>query len=801
MFPPLPRPVRLFAAACAASLPGLTFAQQPAAEPVERFDVVVYGGNAAGVMAAVQVRRMGRTVVLVEPGPKVGGLTTSGLGATDIGRPHAIGGLARRFYRMVYLHYKDPAAWKYETRDGYLPKHEDAIYEELGLQFFFEPTVAEQLLLGLLAEHQVPVGLNERLDRSPGGVRKEGSRITAIRLESGVWLEAGMFIDTTYEGDLMAAAGVSYVVGREANAEFGETLNGIRAYPPARTAHIDPWLVPGDPTSGPLPGVLPAAPGPDGAADHRVQAYNYRVPLTDVPENRIPFSKPEGYDPMRHELLARHLQGQPRQTIGRSLFKLTPMPNRKTDSNNQGMFSTDYVGRSYTWAEATYAERAELAREHKAYVQGHFWFLVSDPRVPEPIRRAVAQWGWPRDEFVEHGNFPWQVYVREARRMRGYYVITEHDCRGERVAEDSIGLAAYAMDSHQVSRFVDEEGRLRLEGPFWQTVPPYPVSLRAITPRNAEATNLLVPVCVSATHAAFGSLRMEPVFMILAQSAATAAVLALEHGVPVQDVPYPALRERLEADGQLLTTAAAQAMRKPRAAPVAATPQLGAALAALRERGLIGDEPDWTTNTRTGRTLDGALLAGAVLRAARIIQPRPEVTNVREALAVLVAARVIDNDAYWRERLPNGRDGRGDYAGALLQRLANAPAIRQAPVLGPGDSRPQLAPFVPEFLATLLAHGVIDETASWQRDARRGRRIESAALTEVVLRSARALAGEPGLTDPMVALERLQAAGIIEDDTYWRVRIEGGRPSQGEFVASLLEKVAAHPALATAARP
>lgn len=664
-----------------------------AAEAVERFDVVVYGGNAAGVMAAVQVSRLGRSVLLVEPAAHVGGLTSSGLGATDIGRPHTIGGLARSFYRKLYDHYQQPEAWKYETRVEYVVKHEDAVPESLGLHFFLEPSVAESIFLDLLREHQVPVALNERLDRSPGGVRKEGARLAAIRLESGVWLEAGVFIDTTYEGDLMAAAGVSYFVGREANSEFDESLNGVRAYREDRTAHVDPWRIKGDRNSGPLPGVLPSVPGPDGSADHRVQAFTYRVTLTDVPENRIPFSEPVGYDPMRHELLARHLQAKPRQTLGSSLFKLTPMPNRKTDSNNQGMFSTDYVGGSYTWAEASYAERAAIADEHRAYVQGHFWFLVSDPRVPAAVKQAVARWGWPKDEFTAHGHFPWQLYVREARRLRSDYIITEHDCLGERVAEDSIGLASYAMDSHQVSRYIDDQGRLRLEGPFWKTVPPYPVSYRAITPQAAEATNLLVPVCLSATHAAYGSLRMEPVFMMLAQSAATAAVLALDGGVNVQDVPYAALRDRLVADGQILTTAAAAANRptptaRPASsapvapvAPVAVTPARAETIAVLRTRGLIGHETAWTTHTRSGQVLSGALLAEAVLKCARLLQPDGEVDDVSTALDVLLATRVIGNDAYWRERLPTGRPCRGDYAGALLDKLAAHPAIQAAPGL------------------------------------------------------------------------------------------------------------------------
>ena len=360
-----------------------------------------------------------------------------------------------------------------------------------------------------------------------------------------------MFIDATYEGDLMAKAGLSYTVGREANAKYGETLNGVQTA--QATKHqfmkpVDPFVKPGDPASGLLPGIYAGGPGRDGEADHRVQAYNFRMCLTDAPENRIPFPKPAGYDPLRYELLLRYIQAG----VWDAFCSNLAMPNRKSDCNNCGAFSTDNIGMNYDYPEGDYATREKIFAEHVLYQQGLMWFLANDSRVPAKIRDEIGRWGLCKDEFQETGGWPHQLYVREARRMVGVYVMTQHNCQGEKIAGDSVGLAAYTMDSHNTQRYVKDgkainEGDVQVGG-----FPPYPICYGALVPEAKECTNLLVPVCLSATHIAYGSIRMEPVFMVLGQSAATAAALAIDGGVAVQRVEYKTLREQLVADKQVL---------------------------------------------------------------------------------------------------------------------------------------------------------------------------------------------------------------------------------------------------------
>ena len=534
--------------------PGISRAAESAPRVASEFDVVIYGGNAAGVIAAIQVARMGGTAVLLEPGPALGGLTTGGLGATDVGDPDYVGGLAHEFYRRIHRHYSAPAAWQSETRAAFVPRHPLAVSDARGLHWFFEPHVASRVLHAMLAESGVTHHLGARLDRARG-VRRAGDRIVSLTLLDGRTFRGRTFIDTTYEGDLMAAAGVSFTVGREANRQYGETLNGIRTLPPERSAGIDPYVRPGDPRSGLLPRVAPHAPGPEGEAHPDVQAYNFRVCLTDQPANRVPIARPATYDPLDYELILRLIQGENIRP-GPHLFTLTPMPNRKTDTNNRNLFSTDYVGRSTPWIEASYAEREALRREHRDYTLGFFWFLAHDPRVPEPIRRETARWGLARDEFAATDHFPFQLYVREARRLLGEYVVTEHDCRRKTTVPDPVAHASYAMDSHVVGYYADAQGRLRIEGHFLENIRAFPISFRALLPRRTEVANLLVPVCLSATHAAYGSIRMEPVFMMLGQSAATAAMLALQSRTTLHDLPYAALRRRLEADGQILAAPA-----------------------------------------------------------------------------------------------------------------------------------------------------------------------------------------------------------------------------------------------------
>ncbi len=495
------------------------------------YDVVVYGGTSAGVMAAVQAKRDGLSAVIVCPDTHLGGLTSGGLGATDSGEKSVIGGLSRDFYERLGEHYGlDGAAWA------------------------FEPHVAEQLFERFVAEHGIPVYRDRWLDRERG-VAMDGRRIMSVRMLDGSAFYGRVFIDATYEGDLMAAAGVSYTVGREANAVYGETLNGVAIHEDRYhqfEAPVDPYVVPGDPASGLLPGVSADPPGEDGQGDHRIQAYCFRMCLTDVPENRVPFPRPAGYDPARYELLLRTIRaGANRHWAG--YFSTHRMPNSKTDSNNAGPYSTDHIGANYAYPEGSYAERAAIIEDHKRYQQGLMYFLANDPRVPEELRASTARWGLPRDEFVNHGHWPHQLYIREARRMVGLFVVTERHVRRELPTPRPVGMGSYNMDSHHVQRYVTAEGHARNEGDV-QVSPggPYPIDYGAIVPARGECENLLVPVCVSASHIAFGSIRMEPVFMILGQSAAQAARIAITDGVAVQDVDYARLEAGMRAAGQVL---------------------------------------------------------------------------------------------------------------------------------------------------------------------------------------------------------------------------------------------------------
>ena len=512
------------------------------------YDIVVYGGTSGGVVAAVQARRMGKSVLLIEPSKHLGGLTSGGLGATDIGNKGAIGGLARDFYRRVKQHYAADENWKCEKRAefkgrGHTPQEDTA--------WTFEPHVAEQLFGDLVREHQIPVAMAKRLAER-GGVRKTGTRLTALVLESGEVYRGKMFIDATYEGDLLAQAGVAFHVGRESNATYGETLNGIQV---KNSIHhqfvrpVDPYIRRGDASSGVLPGINPKPPAADGTGDDRVQAYNYRLCATDQPANRLPWPKPAGYQESQYELLLRNFEAGDLRLPWNPVL----MPNRKTDSNNNFAVSTDNIGMNYAYPTADYATRERIIKQHVAYQQGLMWTLANHPRVPEQVRAHFQTWGLSRDEFVDNDHWPHQLYVREARRMISDYVMAEQNCRGQQKADDPVGLAAYTMDSHNIQRYVTTEGTVRNEGDVQVGgFPPYSISYRSIVPKAAECANLLVPVCLSASHIAYGSIRMEPVFMVLGQSAATAAVMAIDGAVTVQDVDYPKLRTRLLADAQVL---------------------------------------------------------------------------------------------------------------------------------------------------------------------------------------------------------------------------------------------------------
>ncbi|WP_449301092.1 FAD-dependent oxidoreductase [Pirellulimonas nuda] len=539
-------------AAFLSASPLATVAAEPA--PTSRAaDVVVYGGTSAGVMAAVQAKRMGKSVVLVGPDRRLGGLTAGGLGWTDTGNKGVIGGLAREFYHRIWRRYQDDAAWKWQSRESYGSRGLGARASD-GRQrtmWIFEPHVAESVFEDLIREHEIPVVRDEWLDRD-SGVEKQDARIVAIRMLSGDAYRGKVFIDATYEGDLMAAAGVEYHVGREANSVYGESWNGVQTgvfqHQHYFKQPVDPYRIPGDPSSGLLPRISDEPPGDKGMGDDRIQAYCYRMCLTNSPENRIPFPKPAGYDPSQYELLLRVFATGWRETFE----KFDPMPNHKTDTNNHGPFSTDNIGYNYAYPEGTYAQREAILQEHRTYQQGLLYFMANDPRMPADVRSEMSEWGLAKDEFTETGGWPHQIYVREARRMVGDYVLTELDCMDRRETPESVGMGSYTLDSHNVQRYVTPEGTVQNEGDVGVRVPrAYEIAYGALTPKKEQCENLLVPVCVSSSHIAFGSIRMEPVFMILGQSAATAASLAIDDGIPVQDLDYQQLRSRLDADGQV----------------------------------------------------------------------------------------------------------------------------------------------------------------------------------------------------------------------------------------------------------
>lgn len=492
---------------------------------VIRTDICVYGATSAGVVAAVAARRLGRSAALAAFDTHIGGMSSGGLGCTDFGNKAAIGGISREFYRRLGAYYESPD----------------------GEAWLFEPSAAARIFRDMLEEADVLLRTNQQLVR----VHKTGARIDAIEMSDGTVYQANVFIDCTYEGDLMALAGVEYHFGREANSVYRETLNGIHFGHPNHNfrAWVDPYRIEGDPNSGLIPLIQDVPPGVQGEGDACIQAYNFRMCLTDDPANRIPFPKPADYDPYRFELLRRYLN----TGMWDVMWLTSRMPNNKTDTNNWGAVATDHIGANYGWPDGTYAQREAIFQDHVNYTAGLFYFLQNDPGVPEHVRHEMSKWGLPADEFQATGGFPPQLYVREARRMIGRHVVTEHDCRHLRTADDSVGLAAYTMDSHNCRRLV-VGGRVINEGNV--EVPPeqpYPISVRAITPKPEQCTNLVVPVCLSASHIAFGSIRMEPVFMVLAQSAAHLANLAIDGRCELAQVPYSALAADLLAAGQILS--------------------------------------------------------------------------------------------------------------------------------------------------------------------------------------------------------------------------------------------------------
>lgn len=492
-------------------------------------DVCIYGGTSAGVSAAVEVSRLGKKVVVLEPGRHLGGMSSGGLSQTDIGNKAAIGGISREFYRSVGRHYGKDEQWS------------------------FEPSVAEGIFKQFIKEAGVEVFFSQPL-KDVG--RKEG-RITEITTEGGMVVRAKMFIDTSYEGDLMAASGVSFTVGREANSTYQETLDGIRGETPKHQfmTSVDPYMIPGVPSSGLLPLIQTNAFGTAGDRDNSVQAYNYRMCITQEKTNWLPIAPPTNYNPARYELLARYISAMVK--IGKAphlgdLMHIQHMPNGKTDINNNGAFSTDFIGGNYDYPNATHVQRGKIRQAHEDYTRGFFHFLATDPRLPEDIRKDMQSWGLCRDEFADNAGWPYQLYVRETRRMVSDYVMTEKNCRESLTLPDAVGLAAYTMDSHNCRRVVrngkvENEGDTQIGG-----FPPYPIAYRSITPKDAECGNLLVPVCLSSSHIAYGSIRMEPVFMVLGQSAGAAVCEAIEGNLPVQKIDVARLQRQLLKEKQIL---------------------------------------------------------------------------------------------------------------------------------------------------------------------------------------------------------------------------------------------------------
>jgi len=528
----------------------------------KEYDMVIYGGTSAGIASAIQGSRMGKTVVLIEPSSRIGGLTTGGLGATDIGNKQVIGGISREFYRNIKKYYEKPENWKWQKPEEYNQNRRNMEGEDA--MWTFEPSAALKVFQEMLSKEKVEVIYHQRLNRQ-NGVKKRSGQIVSITMESGETYRGKMFIDATYEGDLMAAAGVSYSVGRESNSQYGENLNGIQYTDEARTLTggysknagnhnfvngVDPYIEKGNPASGLLPGITAGGAGELGTGDKDIQAYCFRMCLTDRPENRIPFDKPKGYNELDYELLFRNFESGEKVIPWINLG----LPNRKTDTNNGRGFSTDYIGFNYAYPEASYEDREKIIEAHRNYLKGLMWTLANHPRVPEPIRKEVSRWGTCKDEFEEGGGWPEQLYVREARRMMSSYVMTQKNCERLEIVEDPVGMAAYGMDSHHVKRYVTVDGFVKNEGNVEAHVKyPYPISYRSIIPKKEECGNLLVPVCLSATHIAYGSIRMEPVFMILGQSAATAAALAIDNGVILSSLDYQILKARLLHDKQILS--------------------------------------------------------------------------------------------------------------------------------------------------------------------------------------------------------------------------------------------------------
>jgi hypothetical protein len=562
--------------AVTATLAGGGFAS--GTEARRKVDVCIYGATSGGVIAAVALAKLGRSVLLVEPTRHVGGMTSGGLGWIDFGRASTIGGLTKQYFDSVRAYYRTVGI----TSNGWS----------------VEPHVAEELFEELIARHKIELLRESRL----GTVQKSGRLVRSITLDRAapdsrgapspqaqernfVTVEASMFIDATYEGDLLAAARVSFRTDRESRAEYGESLAGVCFAPPSTERYetaggsrslkrtplrIDPFVRPGEPSSGLLP-LISGLPLPDqGKSSPAVQSYTFRLCLTK--KNPLPIAPPADYDSHRYELARRYIEGL--EAVGEPLcaadlyfnfgeknprphprlLKITRLMRGKTDVNSgSGGISTDYVGGgAERYANANWAERAKIWRAHEDYQRGLFHFLCTDERLPDWLRKELSNWGLPKDEFRDTGAWPWQLYIREARRMVGSVVVDQKQCEHPGATETPVGLGSYSLDSHICQRLV-KDGAVLHEGGFYSPLSqPYPIPYGAIVPREEECENLLVTFCVSSTHVAFASVRMEPASMILSESAAFAADQALQEGSSVQRINREKLRKRLADAGQVL---------------------------------------------------------------------------------------------------------------------------------------------------------------------------------------------------------------------------------------------------------
>lgn len=514
------------------------------AEKIKTYDLVVYGSTPAGITAAIQAMRMGKTAVLISPNEHLGGATTGGLTWTDYGREETIGGLADEFYTRIKAHYDDPAAWKYENRDPSVVYDPDARYIRS-----FEPHVALRVFRKMLTENGVEVVFDHAIQ----SVEKQGNTIQSISTRPGRTFAGKMFIDASYEGDLMALAGVRYHVGRESEEKYGEDLAGVlgeqenyRQPKKYFGKEVDPY----DEEGNPLPGIQNVALGEPGSADGKIQAYNFRMCLSRHPDNRIPITEPESYDPRTYELLARYIAAHPPDQLS-DLLKVSPVPNLKTDINDGCPFSTDYIGANWDYPEGDSATRAAIITDHTRFTKGLIYFIGHDERVPEKVRNEMLQYGYARDEFVENDHWNPQLYIRETRRMIGEYVMTQGDCQQDTIKETSVGIGSFGVDSHHIQRLI-VNGEVMNEGNFLAPHHPYEIPYESLLPKRKEGRNLLVPVCLSSSHIAFGSIRMEPIYMILGQSAATAAILSLDKNADLHDLSYGQLSAELQANGQKL---------------------------------------------------------------------------------------------------------------------------------------------------------------------------------------------------------------------------------------------------------